>query len=161
MTRPHTRRRSTRYTRYPCSQLGNGSLAAHGEVHLMLLGSPPDMVRGSPLRKTDSSSPLTWVRRYSACPRAGIHPCCSGLQIQGTANSPTSAALPQAGPVTKLFYFTRKRSNTQYLFKRNCKEEANRTAPLRRRWRHLPSRGGIGRCRIKRLPLRGAGREAD
>ena len=119
----------------------------------MLLGSPPDMVRGSPLRKTDSSSPLTWVRRYSACPRAGIHPCCSGLQIQGTANSPTSAALPQAGPVTKLFYFTRKRSNTQYLFKRNCKEEANRTAP--------PLKGSTGWRKIKRLPLRGAGREAD
>ena len=153
MTRPHTRRRSTRYTRYPCSQLGNGSLAAHGEVHLMLLGSPPDMVRGSLLRKTDSSSPLTWVRRYSACPRAGIHPCCSGLQIQGTANSPTTAALPQAGPVTKLFYFTRKKSNTQYLFKRNCKEEANRTAP--------PLKGSTGWRKIKRLPLRGAVGGAD
>ena len=63
----------------------------------MLLGSPPDMVHGFPLRGTDLSSPLTGGRRHSAAPGAGIHPCCSGLQVQGTANSPTSAALPRAG----------------------------------------------------------------
>ncbi len=33
--------------------------------------------------------------------------------------------------------------------------------PLRRLRRHLPSRGGFGGEKIKRLPLRGAGREAD
>ena len=59
----------------------------------MLLGSPPDMVHGFPLRGTDLSSPLTGGRRHSAAPGAGIHPCCSGLQVQGTAISPTSAAL--------------------------------------------------------------------
>ena len=32
---------------------------------------------------------------------------------------------------------------------------------LRRLRRHLPSRGGFRWCKIKRLPLRGAGREAD
>ena len=58
----------------------------------MLLGSPPDMVHGFPLRGTDLSSPLTGGRRHSAGPGAGIHPCCSGLQVQGTAISPTSAA---------------------------------------------------------------------
>ena len=63
----------------------------------MLLGSPPDMVHGFPLRGTDLSSLLAWGRRHSAVPGAGVHPCCSGLQVQGTANSPTSAALPQAG----------------------------------------------------------------
>ena len=63
----------------------------------MLLGSPPDMVHGFPLRGTGLSSPLTRGRRHSAGPGAGIHPCCSGLQVQGTANSPTSAALPRAG----------------------------------------------------------------
>ena len=119
----------------------------------MLLGSPPDMVHGFPLRGTDLSSLLAWGRRHSAVPGAGVHPCCSGLQVQGTANSPTSAALPQAGPVTKLFYFTRKKSNTQYLFKRNCKEEANRTAP--------PLKGSTGWRKIKRLPLRGAVGGAD
>ena len=64
----------------------------------MLLGSPPDMIHGSPLRRTDLSSLLTWVRQYSKVPGAGIHPCCSGLQVQGTAISPTSAALLHAGP---------------------------------------------------------------
>ena len=64
----------------------------------MLLGSPPDMVHGFPLRGTDLSSPLTGGRRHSAGPGAGIHPCCSGLQVQGTAISPTSAVLLRAGP---------------------------------------------------------------
>ena len=50
---------NTSYTRYPRSQLRNGNLTAHGEVRLMLLGSPPDMVHGTPLRKTKSSTPLT------------------------------------------------------------------------------------------------------
>ena len=64
----------------------------------MLLGSPPDMVHGFPLRRTNLSSPLTWGRRHIAAPGTGIHPCCSGLQVQGTAISPTSAALLRAGP---------------------------------------------------------------
>ena len=67
-----------------------------GAVRLVLLGSPPDTVHGAALRGTDPSSPLTWVRRHNAVPGAGIHPCCSGLQVQGTANSPTSAAMPDA-----------------------------------------------------------------
>ena len=68
----------------------------------MLLGSPPDMVHGFPLRGTDLSSPLTGGRRHSAVPGAGIHPCCSGLQVQGTAISPTSAALLCAEVQNKL-----------------------------------------------------------
>ncbi len=64
----------------------------------MLLGPPPDTVHGAPVRGTISSSRLTWVRRHSTGPGAGIHPCYSGSQVQGTANSPTSAALPQAEP---------------------------------------------------------------
>ena len=64
----------------------------------MLLGSPPDMVRGSPLRETDFSSLLTWGKQHSTGPGAGIHPCYSGLQVQGTANSPTSAVLLYAVP---------------------------------------------------------------
>ena len=63
--------------------LGTGTLTTHRNFCLMLLGSPPDMVHGFPLRKTDSSSPLTRVRRYNARPRTGIHPCCSGLQATG------------------------------------------------------------------------------
>ena len=35
---------------------GTGVLAAHGTSRLMLLGSPPDMVHGAPLRETGSAS---------------------------------------------------------------------------------------------------------
>ena len=52
------------YVRYLHSLLGNGSLAAHEESHLMLLGSPPDMVREHSLRKTVSSTPLMKGRRH-------------------------------------------------------------------------------------------------
>jgi len=61
----------------------------------MLLGSPPDMVHSFTLRKTGSSTPSACGRRYITKPGVGIHPCCSGLQVQGTAISPTSAALPR------------------------------------------------------------------
>ena len=67
----------------------------------MLLGSPPDMVHGISLRKTGSSALLTQARRHWASPGVGIHPCCSGLQVQGTASSPTSATLLQAGRLHK------------------------------------------------------------
>ena len=85
--------------RYPGSRLRSGNPAAQVAVRLVLLGSPPDTVHGAALRGTDPSSLLTWVRRHNAVPGAGIHPCCSGLQVQGTANSPTSAALPRAGRI--------------------------------------------------------------
>ncbi len=72
----------------------------------MLLGSPPDMVHGMTLRGTDSSTPLARGRRYRIAPGAGIHPCCSGLQVQGTAISPTSAALLRAAARKAKWYFT-------------------------------------------------------
>ena len=49
----------------------------------MLLGSPPDMVHGGPLRGTGASTPLTWGRRHIVYPLVGIHPCYSGLQVTG------------------------------------------------------------------------------
>ena len=55
----------------------------------MLLGSPPDMVHGFPLRRAISHAETL----VSNCPGVGIHPCESGLQAEGTANSPTSATL--------------------------------------------------------------------
>ena len=97
VARPHTGLWRLRYARYPGSRLRSGNPAAQVAVRLVLLGSPPDTVHGAALRGTDPSSLLTWVRRHNAVPGAGIHPCCSGLQVQGTANSPTSAALPRAG----------------------------------------------------------------
>ena len=57
--------------RFPRSQLRNGNLAAHAQIRLMLLGSPPDMVHGSALRKTVSSTPLSRSRRYSDKPGCG------------------------------------------------------------------------------------------
>ena len=86
-----------KYARYLDSRLKNSDPTAHGADRLVLLGSPPDTVHGAALRGTDPSSLLTWGRQHNAVPGAGIHPCCSGLQVQGTANSPTSAALPRAG----------------------------------------------------------------
>jgi len=70
-------------TRYPGSRLGSGSLTAHEMHRLMLLGSPPDMVHGIPLRETGSSSPLTGGRQHTTNPLKGIHSCCSGLQVTG------------------------------------------------------------------------------
>jgi len=35
---------------------GTGALTAHGTSRLMLLGSPPDMIRGVPLRETGSAA---------------------------------------------------------------------------------------------------------
>ena len=93
------------YARYNDSRLRSGSLAAHGKHRLMLLGSPPDMVHGFPLRETGSSTLLTGVRRHSTYPESGIHPCCSGLQVQGTANSPISAALSKATVILYYKYF--------------------------------------------------------
>ena len=77
----------------------------------MLLGSPPDTVHGAALRGTGLSSLLIQGRRHIARPGAGIHPRCSGLRVQGTAISPTSAALLRAETETKLncivLYFLR------------------------------------------------------
>ena len=100
MARPHTGLWNQRYVRYPGSQLRSGHPAAQITVRLVLLGSPPDTVHGATLRGTDPSSLLTGVRRHNENPGAGIHPCCSGLQVQGTANSPTSAALPRTGRIS-------------------------------------------------------------
>ena len=101
VARPHTGLWRLRYARYPGSRLRSGNPAAQVAVRLVLLGSPPDTVHGAALRRTDPSTPLTEVGRHNIGPGAGIHPCCSGLQVQGTANSPTSAALPWAGPVVR------------------------------------------------------------
>ena len=83
LTRLHTQLRKLTYARYAGSRLRTGTLTAHEKHRLMLLGSPPDMVHGFPLRKTESSLLLTGVRRYSAGPHQGIHPCYSGLQVTG------------------------------------------------------------------------------
>ena len=91
--RPYTKKSNLAATRYPHLLLGAGCLAAHRVNCLMLLGSPPDMVHNPRLRKTHSSTQTTRVRLPWSDPQNGIHPCCSGFQVQGSANSPTSMAL--------------------------------------------------------------------
>ena len=89
--------------RYLDSRLKNSTPAAHTAGRLVLLGSPPDTVHGAALRGTGLSSLLIQGRRHSISPGAGIHPRCSGLRVQGTAISPTSAALLRAEAEQKLF----------------------------------------------------------
>ena len=74
-------------------QLEIGNLTAHKKIHLMLLGSPPDMVHGISLRQTNLSTLHMRVNTTQTSPGVGIHPCCSGMQAEGPANSPTSATL--------------------------------------------------------------------
>ena len=81
------------YVRYAGSRLKSGKLTAHEKHRLMLLGSPPDMVHGFPLRETGSSTLLTGVRQHRAHPRTGFIPAIADCGQQGTAGSPTSAAL--------------------------------------------------------------------
>ena len=116
--RPHTGLWNLYYTRYRPSRLKNGIPAAHGKIRLVLLGSPPDTVHGIPLRRTGLSSLLKTVRRYSISPGAGVHPCYSGLQVQGTANSPTSAALPHTGEshLRTILLYVRQIINRSFLF---------------------------------------------
>ena len=84
------------YARYLDSRLKNSDPTAHAADRLVLLGSPPDTVHGATLRGTGLSSLLIQGRQHTTRPGAGIHPRFSGLRVQGTAISPTSAALLRA-----------------------------------------------------------------
>ena len=94
------------YARYKDSRLKNSNPTAHAANRLVLLGSPPDTVHGATLRRTGLSSLLIQVRRHITRPGVGIHSRCSGLRIQGTANSPTSAALLRSEAEHGEIYFT-------------------------------------------------------
>ena len=56
--RPYTKKSNYVPARIPSPSLGAGAPAAHRVNRLMLLGSPPDMVHGSQLRGTRSSTRL-------------------------------------------------------------------------------------------------------
>ena len=62
----------TAHRRYPGSQLGPGFLAAHRMTHLVLLHSCPDTVHRFPLRKTQTSTPLTQGSFAMVGPGQGI-----------------------------------------------------------------------------------------
>ena len=92
--RPYTKNSKCLYVRERRNILGTGDLAAHRSDRLMLLGSPPDMVHRLRSRETHPSTYKT--RRADHTETAlifGFHPCCSGLQVQGTAISPAGMAL--------------------------------------------------------------------
>lgn len=65
--------------------------AAHRIFRLMLLPSGPDMVHGTRLHRAQPSALDNRTCPTLRCLAAGITPCCSGLQVQGTANSPLGA----------------------------------------------------------------------
>ena len=57
----------------------------------MLLPSRPDMVHRRRLHGTRQSTPLTGTCLTGTRLKTGVQPCCSGLQAQGTAISPSGA----------------------------------------------------------------------
>ena len=81
------------HKRYRCSWLSPGTLTAHGRSSLVLLHSWPDTVHWFPLRETQTSTLLTAGCSTNQDPRLKHHPCCSGLQVQGTAISPAARKL--------------------------------------------------------------------
>ena len=60
---------------------------------LVLLYPYPDTVRSFRLHKTLRSTPLAERSPSICCVERDIQSCCSGLQVQGTANSPLSTAI--------------------------------------------------------------------
>ena len=83
---------NTLHGRFSVRWLLPGSPAAHPLVCLMLLPSGPDMVHSGWLHGTRVSILLNRGCPTKAYLKTGIRPCCSGLQVQGTADSPLSAA---------------------------------------------------------------------
>ena len=79
--------------RYPLFNLKTGNPAAHPQICLMLLGSPPDMIHRCELRRTHFSTALQGCGDTNFALILAYHPCWSGLQVQGTANSPDSMAI--------------------------------------------------------------------
>ncbi len=91
-TRPYTSKSKVAPTRSSYLLLKTGTLAAHWVHRLVLLGPPPDTVHNSQLRKTHSSTQRIRLIRKSSSLKRGIHPCCSGFQVQGSAKSPVGMA---------------------------------------------------------------------
>ena len=81
------------HKRYSYSLLGPGTLTAHRRFCLVLLHSCPDTVHRFLLRKTQTSTPLIEGSSTERNPSVWHHPCCSGLQVQGTAISPAARTL--------------------------------------------------------------------
>ena len=91
-TRPYTAKSNFSSTRFSYPLLKAGILAAHRVYRLMLLGPPSDMVHSSQLRKTRLSTQRVRLIHKGLALKCGIHPCCSGFQVQGSAKSPAGMA---------------------------------------------------------------------
>ena len=120
-----------------------------GKHPLMLLGSPPDMVRESRLRKTRVSTRKNKKQdRTKISLRTGIHPCCSGLQVQGSAMSPVSVtfvrAVLKALKKDRIYYNTKREKNQGkkqnsrlfHAFRAFCEKAGGK--PLCRPRKHIP-----------------------
>ena len=92
-TKPYTAKSNLSSMRSSYPLLKAGTLAAHRVHRLMLLGPPSDMVHSSQLRKTRLSTQRVRLIHKGLALDCGIHPCCSGFQVQGSAKSPAGMAL--------------------------------------------------------------------
>ena len=72
--------------------LGSGGAAAPERESLALLPSGPDAVRTLPVRGTRSSTLRAQTQSRRTVPRTAFGPAWSGFRVQGTADSPPSAA---------------------------------------------------------------------
>ena len=97
LIRLHTRNRKHPMPVTTAAGSDSATSTAHNEHRLMLLGSPPDMVHGAPLRETDSSTPLTRTGDTTHIRVQEFIPAVADCGQQGTAISPTSATLSQTG----------------------------------------------------------------
>ena len=86
------RRRKRHHRRYLRRLLGSGGTAAPERESLALLPSGPDAVRTLPVRGTRSSTPRAQTLSRRTVPRTAFGPAWSGFRVQGTADSPPSAA---------------------------------------------------------------------
>ena len=116
--RPYTPKSNITAARYSIPMLRAGIPAAHSDNRLMLLGSPPDMVHSSELRRTRSSTHKYRLRPRRISPRSGNAPPLSGSRVQGTANSPAGMALFHSRSLKQVFfyYYIKKSGKLQYPF---------------------------------------------
>src|SRR4029453_2273392 len=91
------RRRERPHRRNPRRLLGSGDTAAPERESLALLPSGPDAVRTLPGRGTRSSTRRAQTLSRRTVPRTAFGPAWSGFRVQGTADSPPSAAEREQG----------------------------------------------------------------
>jgi len=96
------RLRDRHHRRYLRRSLGSGGTAAPERESLALLPSGPDAVRTLPVRGTRSSTLRAQTQSRRTVPRTAFGPAWSGFRVQGTADSPPSAAGQAEGSTLRL-----------------------------------------------------------